>query len=95
MSASEGRTSATYRAITASFDFMMEMRIYHYRFYIKITRSKKGNDEIWVIMDQLTKSTLFLPMRISDSMDKLVKLYVNKVIWLHGIPLSIVYDKDA
>lgn len=49
-------------------------------FVSRLPRSNKGNNAIWVIMDQLTKSTLFLPMRISDSMDKLVKLYVNKVI---------------
>ncbi|KAL9336676.1 hypothetical protein Peur_071164 [Populus x canadensis] len=54
----------------------------------------KGNDAIWVVMDRLTKSALFLPMKMTDSVDKLAKLYVNEVIRLHGVPISIISDRD-
>jgi len=42
----------------------------------------------------LTKSALFLPMKMTDSVDKLAKLYVNEVIRLHGVPVSIISDRD-
>ncbi|KAL9400778.1 hypothetical protein Peur_004627 [Populus x canadensis] len=59
-----------------------------------LPRGKRGNDAIWVIMDQLTKSALFLPVKMTDPVDKLVKIYVNKVARLHGVPISIVSDRD-
>jgi transposase InsO family protein len=61
---------------------------------IWVTKRKKRNDVVWVIIDRLTKSALFLPMKMTDSMEKLEKLYVNKVVRLHGVPVSIVSDQD-
>jgi hypothetical protein len=40
------------------------------------------------------KCVLFLPMKMTDSVDKLAKLYVNEVIKLHGVPVSIISDRD-
>lgn len=57
-------------------------------------QGRKGNDVIWVIVDRLTKSTLFLPIKMTDSVDKLAKIYINKMVRLHGIPVSIVSDQD-
>jgi hypothetical protein len=59
-----------------------------------LPRGKKGNDAIWVIVDRLTKFTLFLPMKMTDPVDKLARLYVNEVVRLHGVSLSIVSDRD-
>jgi len=59
-----------------------------------LPRGKRGNDAIWVIMDRLTKSALFLPVKMTDPVDKLAKTYVNKVLRLHGVPISIVSDRD-
>ena len=47
-----------------------------------------------MIVDRLTKAAHFLPIRQDDPLDKLAKLYVNEVVWLHGIPLTIVSDRD-
>ncbi|KAL0449667.1 UNVERIFIED_CONTAM: Transposon Ty3-I Gag-Pol polyprotein [Sesamum latifolium] len=44
--------------------------------------------------DRLTKSAHFLPIRQNDSLDKLVELYVSEIVRLHGIPTSIVFDRD-
>ena len=63
-------------------------------FVTGLPRGKKGNDAIWVVMDRLTKSALFLPMKMTDSVDKLAKLYVNEVIRLHGVPISIILDRN-
>nr|GFB62518.1 putative reverse transcriptase domain-containing protein [Tanacetum cinerariifolium] len=59
-----------------------------------ITKTSSGYDTIWVIVDRLTKSAHFLPMREDDSMDKLTKLYLKEVVTRHGIPISIIYDRD-
>ena len=56
--------------------------------------TKRKHDSIWVIVDRLTKSAHFLPVRLNYSVDRLVELYVNEIVWLHRIPLSIVSDCD-
>ena len=48
-----------------------------------------------MIVDRLTKSAHFLPIRETDSLEKLAKLYVNEIVILHGVPLSIVSDRDS
>ena len=69
----------------------MEMRRHHNGFVIGLPKINKGNDVIWVIVDQLMKYTLFLLMR-TNSMIKLANLYVNKMVRLNGVPTSIVLD---
>nr|GEW17712.1 putative reverse transcriptase domain-containing protein [Tanacetum cinerariifolium] len=64
-------------------------------FVTKLPRTSSGYDTIWVIVDFLTMSTHFLPMREDDSMDKLTKLYLKEVVTRHGIPISIISDRDA
>nr|GEW17713.1 reverse transcriptase domain-containing protein [Tanacetum cinerariifolium] len=56
--------------------------------------TSSGYDTIWVIVDRLTKSTHFLPMREDDSMDRLTKLYLKEVVTRHEIPISIIFDRD-
>jgi hypothetical protein len=63
-------------------------------FVSRLPRGKKGNDAIWVIVDRLAKSALVLPMKMTYSVDKLARLYINEVMTLHGVPLSIVSDRD-
>ncbi|KAK8940812.1 hypothetical protein KSP39_PZI010806 [Platanthera zijinensis] len=60
-----------------------------------LPRSQKGNDAIWVIVDRLTKVSHFLPMRKDDPVEKLAKLYVDSIVRLHGVPHSIVSDRDG
>nr|GEV31953.1 putative reverse transcriptase domain, ribonuclease H-like domain, aspartic peptidase domain protein [Tanacetum cinerariifolium] len=62
-------------------------------FVMKLPRTSSGYDTIWVIVDRLTKSAHFLPMREDDSMDKLTKLYLKEVVTRHGIPISIISDR--
>ena len=54
--------------------------------------TQKKHDSVWVIIDRLTKSAHFLPIRLDYFMDRLAELYVNEIVRLHGIPLSIVFD---
>jgi len=63
-------------------------------FVMGLPRGKKGNDAIWVVVDRLTKSAFFFPMKMTNSVDKLAKLYVDEVIKLHSVPISIISDHD-
>ena len=56
--------------------------------------TQRKHDTVWVIVNRLTKSAHFLPVRLNYFMDRLVELYVSEVVKLHGIPLSIVSDRD-
>ncbi|GJW71486.1 putative reverse transcriptase domain-containing protein [Tanacetum coccineum] len=64
-------------------------------FITKLPKSSQGFDTIWVIVDRLTKSAHFLPIRENDPLDKLARLYLNKIIARHGILVSIIYDRDG
>jgi len=59
-----------------------------------LSRGRKESDAIWIIIGWLTKSTLFLPMKMTDLVDKLAKLYVDEVVRLHRVPISIVFYRD-
>ena len=56
--------------------------------------TQKKHDLVWVIVDRLIKPAHFLPVRLDNSMDRLAELYVNEIVRLHGIPLSIVSDHN-
>ncbi|GJQ93440.1 putative reverse transcriptase domain-containing protein [Tanacetum coccineum] len=59
-----------------------------------VPKSPQGYDTIWVIVDRLTKSAIFVPMRETDPMDKLARKYLKEVVMRHGIPVSIICDRD-
>nr|GEU85977.1 putative reverse transcriptase domain-containing protein [Tanacetum cinerariifolium] len=63
-------------------------------FVTKLPRTSSGYDTIWMIVGHLTKSAHFLPMREDVSIDKLTKLYLKEVVTRHGIPVSIISDRD-
>ncbi|KAJ9558426.1 hypothetical protein OSB04_013040 [Centaurea solstitialis] len=64
-------------------------------FVTKLPRKPKGYDTIWVIVDRLSKSAHFLPLKETYSMERLAKLYIAEIVRLHGTPVSIVSDRDA
>nr|GEY98704.1 putative reverse transcriptase domain-containing protein [Tanacetum cinerariifolium] len=63
-------------------------------FVTTLPRTSSGHDTIWVIMDRLTKSTHFLPMREDYKMDRLARLYLNEIVARHGVPIFIISDRD-
>ncbi|GJY23324.1 putative reverse transcriptase domain-containing protein [Tanacetum coccineum] len=64
-------------------------------FITKLPKSSQGFDTIWVIVDRLTKSAHFLPIRENDPLDKLARLYLNRIVARHRIPVSIICDRDG
>lgn len=63
-------------------------------FVVGLPRTPKGLDSIWVIVDRLTKSAHFIPINIRYSLERLTSLYVSEIVRLHGVPSSIVSDRD-
>ncbi|GJX68913.1 putative reverse transcriptase domain-containing protein [Tanacetum coccineum] len=64
-------------------------------FVTKLPRTSSGHDTIWVIVDRLTKSAHFLPMREDYKMERLARLYLNEIVARHGVPISIISDRDS
>nr|GFA23497.1 reverse transcriptase domain-containing protein [Tanacetum cinerariifolium] len=63
-------------------------------FITKLPKSSQGFNTIWVIVDRLTKSAQFLPIRENDPLDKLARLYLNRIVARHEILPSIICDRD-
>ena len=63
-------------------------------FVTGLPKTQKGKVSIWVIIDRLTKSAHFLPVRTLFNADRLAVLYMNEIVRLHGVPMSIVSDRD-
>ena len=55
----------------------------------------QGHDAVWVKVDQLTKSTHFLAVRMTFTLERFCRLYIREIVWLHGVPISIVLDRDS
>ncbi|GKB93217.1 putative reverse transcriptase domain-containing protein [Tanacetum coccineum] len=64
-------------------------------FMTKLPRTSSGHDTIWVIMDRLTKSAYFLPILEEYKMDRLARLYLNEIVTRHGMPISIISNRDS
>nr|GEU42635.1 reverse transcriptase domain-containing protein [Tanacetum cinerariifolium] len=60
-----------------------------------LPRTPSGYDSIWVIVDRLTKSAHFLPKKKTDSIEKLTELYLKEIVCKHGVPMSIISDRDS
>ena len=63
-------------------------------FVTRLSKATKGCDSILVVVDRLTKSPYFIPIKNGYPLQKLVELYVEKIVGLHGISSSIVSDRD-
>ncbi|GJX00077.1 putative reverse transcriptase domain-containing protein [Tanacetum coccineum] len=63
-------------------------------FITKLPKSSQGYDTIWVIVDRLTKSAIFVPMRETGPMEKLARMYLKEVVTRHGIPVLIIFYRD-
>nr|GEV43630.1 putative reverse transcriptase domain-containing protein [Tanacetum cinerariifolium] len=64
-------------------------------FVMKLPRTSSEHDTIWVIVDRLTNSAYFLPMREDCKMDRLAIFYLNEIVARNGVPISITSDRDS
>jgi hypothetical protein len=63
-------------------------------FVTSLPNTPRGHDAIWVIVDRLTKSAHFIPINISFPVSQLAEIYILEIVKLHGVPSSIVSDRD-
>ena len=63
-------------------------------FVTHLPRTFQRHDAVWVIVDQLTKSAHFLVVRMSFTLERFCRLYIQEIVWPHGVPVSIVLDRD-
>ena len=64
-------------------------------FILGLPKTPTREDSIWVVVDRLTKSAHFIPIKVKDPMDKLGRLYVQNIVRLHGVPSAIILDRDS
>ena len=64
-------------------------------FVTGLPRTQEGYDAVWVVVDRLTKTAHFIPIRADYKVPKLCRLYIERIVTLHGVPVSIVSDRDA
>ena len=64
-------------------------------FVTGLPTTPKGHDAIWVIVDRLTKSAHFLSSKVTYGAHKLADIYIAEIMRLHGVPNSIVSDRDG
>ncbi|GJS11509.1 putative reverse transcriptase domain-containing protein [Tanacetum coccineum] len=62
---------------------------------IRLLRTSRGHDSIFVIVDRLTKSAHFLLIREDYKLDKFVELYIKEIVLRHGVPISIISYRDS
>ena len=63
-------------------------------FVTHLPRTLQGHDAVWVIVDRLKKSAHFLAVRMTFTLKRFCRLYIREIVRLHGVPVSIVSDKD-
>ena len=59
-----------------------------------LPRTPAGNEVVWVIVDRLTKSAHFIPLRVGCSLDKMARIYLKEIVRLHSVPKEITSDRD-
>ncbi|KAM2774418.1 hypothetical protein COP1_019310 [Malus domestica] len=67
---------------------------YYMDFMYKHPRTRNGYDDIWVIVDRLTKSAHFIPVRENYSLSRLDELFIARIVKYHGVSVSIISDRD-
>ncbi|GJZ58258.1 putative reverse transcriptase domain-containing protein [Tanacetum coccineum] len=63
-------------------------------FIMKLPKSSQGYETIWVIVDRLTEFAIFVPIRETDPMEKLARMYLKEVVTRYGIHVLIICDRD-
>ncbi|XP_028104463.1 uncharacterized protein LOC114303521 [Camellia sinensis] len=70
------------------------IRLKMFAMLASLPRTSRGMNFIWVIVDRLTESAHFLPVKTKYNANKLAVIYVNEMVRLHDVPISIVSDRD-
>ena len=64
-------------------------------FVVRLPKTRKGFDSIWVVVDRMTKLAHFLPVKTTYGADDYARCYIHDLVRLHGVPLSIISDHGS
>ena len=64
-------------------------------FIAELPRTRLGYDSVWVVVDHLTKVAHFIPVKTTYTSAKLAKIYMTRIVCLHGVPKTIVSDRGT
>jgi hypothetical protein len=64
-------------------------------FIVGLPLTARKFDSIWVVMDQLSKSTHFIPVNTKYRVEKYAEIYIAHVLCLHGVPKTIIFDRGS
>ena len=64
-------------------------------FVVGLPRAQRKYDSIWVVVDRLTKSAHFIPVKSTYSAEDYARIFIDDIMYHHGIPLSIISDRGA
>jgi hypothetical protein len=64
-------------------------------FIVGLPRTRAGYDSIWVVVDHLTKTAHFIPVKTTYNSAVLAELYMSRIVCLHGIPKKIISDRGT
>ena len=64
-------------------------------FVVGLPKTMGKHDSIWMIVERLTKSAHFIPVKVTYNEEKLAKIYISEIVRLHGVPLSIISDRGT
>jgi len=64
-------------------------------FVVGLPLTQRKNNVIWLIVDKLTKTVHFIAMRNAWTLGQLARMYLEGIVRLHGVPNSIVFDRDT
>jgi hypothetical protein len=60
-----------------------------------LPRTQSGYDALWVIVDRLTKVAPFRHVKMTYTSPQLVELYMPRIVYFHGVPMRIVFDRET
>ena len=72
----------------------MEVGARHDGLWTHLPRPQQCHDAVWVVVDRLPKSAHFLTVRTTFALERFYRLYIREIVRLHGVPVSIVSDRD-